>query len=886
MKKGGEMSSFLRRGLALAGLLVIACAPGCSSDRGDAPSETMAETPVDTGSASVPPMYTTQPPAVSSTPSGVSTPSSDPNFARLQEERGLAGQRNDLLVQSYLNTARKMMEASNFEGAEKAILQALEVQPSNREAIEGLRQVRLLQGQQLDSMEELTQYVLNRRKLMREQQLAVVQDNYTKANRAFAAGELDEAKQLLEQASLIVQFDPWQTPFGPLADDVRSMLRETTVRLEQRGKENETKAFDEAYSKLRDEESRRREREAREVHAMMEEGIGAFAREDFESAEMIAERVLKREPTHGQAKELLSAARGGRDAAWRARYYNERREGFQTWLERVREAQIPYTSILSWDKNWDELSLKRAQGESSLAAVEDSDAVRVIRAKLASETVDVNYGDEGKTLPEIVKDIRGTRDINILIDREIDPAKLEEKVQITLVNQPLGSALGTILEQLGLAMTFRNDVLLVTTKEKSLGKPVPQVYEVRDLTVSLPNFKAPNLNLRVGQAGETAKTAIWGENLEPTQETTVDRLVDLIRENVGRGTWEVEGFAIAPSSGQIVATTTPEVHQQIRQFLDELRRFTKISVHVEARFLSLTRGFISDIGVDYRGGGGANPGQLGLLDDVTNGAPYNASAGFDNGQPGGASAASLSPSSGLFYGLGNNGDLRGRTEGVFDRGLGSILSNIGGATVQFSILDDLQISAIFRAVEKNVDNALLNAPRLTIFNSQRANLTLVNQVSYVKDYDVEVAQTAFIADPIVDVVQDGLTLDVRPVVSHDRKYVTLEVNPTLATLIRPIRTFESNLSGLTTPVVIELPEVRYSQASTTVKVPDGGYLVIGGLKHIQTVDRRSEVPVLSDIPLISFLFSRKGRSDEIRDLMIVLHVRIVDLSEEEARLAK
>ena len=128
----------------------------------------------------------------------------------------------------------------------------------------------------------------------------------------------------------------------------------------------------------------------------------------------------------------------------------------------------------------------------------------------------------------------------------------------------------------------------------------------------------------------------------------------------------------------------------------------------------------------------------------------------------------------------------------------------------------------------------MNAPRLTIYNRQRANLSIVNQVSYVKDYDVEVAQTAFIADPLVDVVQDGLTLDVKPTVSYDRKYVTLELQPTVATLLRPIRTFETNLSGLTTPVIIELPEVITRSAATTVTVPDHGYVVIGGLKHVTT----------------------------------------------------
>lgn len=43
--------------------------------------------------------------------------------------------------------------------------------------------------------------------------------------------------------------------------------------------------------------------------------------------------------------------------------------------------------------------------------------------------------------------------------------------------------------------------------------------------------------------------------------------------------------------------------------------------------------------------------------------------------------------------------------------------------------------------------------------SPHQNISVLNQIAYVKDFDVEVAQSAFIADPIVDIVQDGVVLD-------------------------------------------------------------------------------------------------------------------------------
>jgi hypothetical protein len=746
-----------------------------------------------------------------------------------------------------------------------------------------LRQIRSLQGQPIDSLADLNAYVLAKRRLVRQQQVARVNDHYSKAVQAFSQGELDKARIELENADLIMAFDPYQTDFGSLAQDVPSMLTLVKRRLDQAAKAEEEEQFQVAYDELKAEEDRREKREWEQVRLWMIEGLESFQRQDFDNAEFLARKVLKLRPGFPKAKELLEVSEKARNAAWRESFYNQRRERYQSWLEEVRAAQVPHTGLLTWaDADWwSDITRKRRRGDVIDIALEETEAVRRIKAKLANETITLDFGETETTFSEAIRHIRSTQDINIVIDGEVETEKGEEPVRITLINQNLGTAIKTMLELLDLASTFRDDVLYITSKDKALGKPLPRVYEVRDLTVSLPHFKAPNLTLRPGGAGEAAQRAIWGEDLERTQDTSLDRLVDLIRENVDPLSWDGEGFALQPSSGQIVAVTTPAIHRKVETFLNDLRKFTKLTVNVEARFISIQKGYFSDIGVDFRGTGGTSPGVIALLDDITNGPPNNASAGLDNGQPGLPAASSLSPASGAFYNDGSDGDLRARTENIFDRALGQLLTGRGGLTLGFSILDDTEIQGLFRAIEKNLDTTLVNAPRLTIYNNQRANLTLVNQVSYVKDYDVEVAQTAFIADPLVDVVQDGLTLDVKPTVSHDRKYVTLEVQPTLATLFRPIRTFETNLSGLTTPVVIELPEIRYSSAATTVRVPDGGYVVIGGLKYVTTVDRRSETPILSNIPILSFLFTRKGRSDEIRDLIIVLHVNILDLTEQE-----
>jgi type II secretory pathway component GspD/PulD (secretin) len=240
-------------------------------------------------------------------------------------------------------------------------------------------------------------------------------------------------------------------------------------------------------------------------------------------------------------------------------------------------------------------------------------------------------------------------------------------------------------------------------------------------------------------------------------------------------------------------------------------------------------------------------------------------------------------SSGAFYQFGGgNGDVRGRTQNLFDQALGdsSTINGSGGLSLQWTYLDDAQLEAILRAVQKYDRVNTVNAPTLLVYNTQRANLEVTRQEAYIKDYDVEIAQASVVADPVVDIVREGVVLDVRPIVSNDRRFVTLELRPTVATLVRPIRQFSSPLA-IGTPVLIDMPELRKESLKTTVVVPDGGTILLGGLKYYVEQDMMSGLPVLSDIPILSFFFSHKGKSTVMKDLIIMLRVQIIILEEME-----
>jgi type II secretory pathway component GspD/PulD (secretin) len=330
-------------------------------------------------------------------------------------------------------------------------------------------------------------------------------------------------------------------------------------------------------------------------------------------------------------------------------------------------------------------------------------------------------------------------------------------------------------------------------------------------------------------------------------------------------------------SGTMVVSQTPEVQEQIQSLLDDLREATGIMVDIEARFLSVEDNFLEDIGIDFRGLGQPGLGTNTFLNDFGD-ASTQGSLGNEIGQ---------GTDLGAFYDEGGDGDLRGRVENLYDMSLGDtdVLTGSGGLSFQWTYLNDMQLEMVLRAVSKSERAELVTAPRVLVFNTARANIAVMNQVAYVKDFDVQIAQAASIADPIIDVVQDGVVLDVRPVVSADRRFILMELRPTIAELQRPIPERVTTL-GSQNSVTIQLPEVEIQRVRTSIPMPDGGTVMLGGLKVSDKQDNRSGVPILNKIPIVSFFFERQGTFVSNRKLLILLKASIVIPSEHEPTAAQ
>ena len=80
---------------------------------------------------------------------------------------------------------------------------------------------------------------------------------------------------------------------------------------------------------------------------------------------------------------------------------------------------------------------------------------------------------------------------------------------------------------------------------------------------------------------------------------------------------------------------------------------------------------------------------------------------------------------------------------------------------------------------------------------------------------------------------------------------------------------------------IQQPAFTTSRVQTTVVVPDGGTVLLGGLKTLSEGRNEFGPPILSKIPYINRLFKNVGYGRETESLMIMVTPRIIIKEEEE-----
>jgi len=803
---------------------------------------------------------------------GASSSNQDP-----QGQGTVADQRRVALVEHWLENARKLRTRGELEAAQLELLKAKDMAPRNENVRAQLSAVQAELGLPTGVQKDFGDEVMRLQRISEERARATVQNQLQTAQQHMSdknyAGAIDE----LRRAALGIEIKNDIDWMG-LPAKVQTAKDEAERLYDNQERESQASKNAQLADQLRREYERNQAQKRARVDGLIKRSQVAFEAQQFERSQDHAQRALDLDPASQLAYDMLNAATKAARSSADDTYWKARALEIRKVLEAHEELKTPQTETLVMDQEiWARASgrVNRTVGPKVMSP-EDAALTQQV------ETVGVGrltYTEETGAYLDVIKNLSLLTGVPIITTPEartiIDDESLTVVIELA-ASMTLKDFLNHMVSHSeNLAWTINNGVVVLGDKSQAAGTLVTDLYSVKDLIFKQTQFLPPAIrDIPSEDEGDVPRTG--GEGDDPIAGIELADLVTTLQDATGPDYWATDGVEMnQEDSGLLSVKASPEMHEKLHKVLNDMRRFQTPIVTIDSKFLTISRNFLQEIGIDIRGlGGSGAKGDTVSLDDVTNGLVNNASRGIDNGGTGDPAA---NPLAGAFFNDGSDGDIRARSENYFLNDLGKVLSPSGGLTAGWTLIDDTQLNLILRAVEKRQDGEVVNSQILSVVNRGRGHVAVINQTAYIRDFDVEVAQAAFIADPKVDVIQDGIVLDVQPVIMNDRKYIVLNLNPTVAELQRPIPTFTTSLAGSTLPVTVQLPVLTVTNFSTTVRVPDGGTVLLGGLRQVLTRERRAEIPLLSRLPLISFLFKQEGSADENRSLMVMVRAQITDV---------
>ncbi len=150
---------------------------------------------------------------------------------------------------------------------------------------------------------------------------------------------------------------------------------------------------------------------------------------------------------------------------------------------------------------------------------------------------------------------------------------------------------------------------------------------------------------------------------------------------------------------------------------------------------------------------------------------------------------------------------------------------------------------------------LLTDTRITAMNGEEAEIHIGEVVPFVvEDNDKQIQ---------VEREEVGIKLKIQPKVNKDGQ-ITTSIEPEVSSVMELVGGY--------------VPRTKVRKITSTVTVPEGKKIIVGGLLNSTTTNTTNKVPLLGDIPFIGKLFQHTSQSMEKTDLIIEITPTIVDYS--------
>ncbi|MBI4713424.1 MAG: hypothetical protein HY762_09035 [Planctomycetes bacterium] len=800
---------------------------------------------------------------------------------RLESEKTVEIKEKGTMSESYYQAGFKFYQELKFAEASEALTKALELNPNHDKAQTLLTEIRLSRGEYTPGeMGDVSRKLFSEIVAKTQQAKLEVEHHLNKGIQAYNQEDYQKAEEEFKWVVESVKWFPYKADLEKYQKEAESYLKRTQENKAYKEVELARRREKSARQLSEIEEQKRREEFARTIEMLFRQAREEFDKERYDKANALCQTILEKDPSNLMADKLrvisLAALRHKSKRLSTQSLAEEWKRTFEIYDTKT----LPVVDVINFpDKEtWEKIEHRGPKKIFKEKTVSELDKQTEL---FLERKINLPF-KEPTSLNDVIKFIRDTfPKLNIYADSAIaDP---NTTLTYNVVGIPLGEALKDMLSTNKWGYFIRDGVVIITTVEKVLEhKMETRWYDILDLTIPLIDYPGPAVSLGTLPVEE------------PGTESQIPRisgqqLVELIKATTAKneGGWETPRDAVfQENAGVLVVTHIPEVHRQIETLLNQVRSAADIVVTIESRFITVEQHFLEDIGVNFSG---LNSPQLPSYFSLAppDGAGFTGLTSGIYGTYQKQNVTSLTP---------YRRELRARIEHNLSASdpYAKFLSEeepspTGGAIMAYTLLDQTAFRLLLSAVQKNETATIVNAPQLTVGNGQRAHIQITDQFTYIKDYDIVIVLPGVgMADPIPDVTAQGIVLDVRPVVSSDLKYISLELRPTMASLTDPLpnlRTLRTTiLSAGTRTVDIELPDMFLQRARGNAIIPDGGTLLMSCYSTGRNVDMASEVPLLGRLPVIGFFFKQRAKAYAKHVLLILIRAKISILSEEEKKL--
>jgi len=667
-----------------------------------------------------------------------------------------------------------------------------------------------------------------------------------------ALGDLESAMEKLRQVDSLLTASPM------------SMIRQKEMRLQVQALKAQVKEAQDKLVAQREEKDREdakkmaleRKLTAESIHReriqrLLQSANFHFGRREFDKARDMADQILRMDPRNPEALDLRTRARF--EAHRKADTDNaaSMHDAEVNWTLDVKNNAITPSEELVYPEDWEQIKRRVSrQREIEGGTIME----KQIRDRLEGVRVTVDYNET--PISDVLRELAEKGGVNIVRNTDVDP---ETPVTLTVTNMSLAKVLDWIMSLTEFHYEIRNEAINVSREVRR--RLILQPYPVFDLTRPITNYYP------TGRGDQ--------DDGDDDDDDDDDGGVTDIRERITRfvapDSWgEGEGVTLEIWEDNLLVMQTPEVHQKLVAYLNRLREASKQQVLVEGRFINITGGLLEEIGLHW--------------DAATD----------RRNQP---SVPLSRQGSGLFFRKQDDGrevrtslDLRpgaASPSGETAReGLRMILGYLSMQSPQDAagVLRHFETNAVLHALQEKQQGSVLHNPRLLVANGRNAYLEIFTTTNYVANW----TQQGAVFQPEVQQYEQGVEWSVRPVISFDRKYITIRVRPRLIAFDPENsqsridqRLVARDLGAGIVPEIMDLeyllPVLETTQLESFVTIPDGGTVLMGGLIADNKNTNISGIPLVSSIPFVGRAFRNEQRNHSQRNLVIMVQGKIIEL---------